>query len=310
MSGFRASSATSAASPAIDGQSFSFQTLRFMFKIAVPNKGALSDAAVQILNEAGYRCKRYGRELVVRDSDHDVEFIFLRPRDIAVYVGSGLIDGGITGRDLALDCDAPVEEALALNFGRSRFCYAVPADSGLTIDQLHGLRIATSYPALVEKDLAKRGLSAQIVRLDGAVEISIQLGVADAIADVVESGRTLQEAGLAITGEPILKSEAIVIRKRGAAANPQFTALLRRLEGILVARDYVLLEYVVPMSQLDAACTLTPGVKSPTLSPVSDKAWMAVAAMVRTRGLNKVIDSLAELGAKGIIAHDIRTCRL
>lgn len=282
-----------------------------MFKIAVPNKGALSEAAVQILKDAGYRCKRYSRELVVRDAEHEVEFIFLRPRDIAVYVGSGIIDAGITGRDLAQDSGSPVEEHLGLGIGRSRFCYAVPADSGLTPDQFGGKRIATSYPRIVEEDMKRRGIDAEVVRLDGAVEISIELGVADVIADVVESGRTLQEAGLVITGEPIMQSEAVVIRRKGAGADDKdFKALLDRINGILVARSFVLLEYVVPLAQKDAACRVTPGVKSPTLSPVSDPEWIAVAAMVQTRGLNKVIDELSGLGAHGIIAHSIRTCRL
>lgn len=281
-----------------------------MEKIALPNKGSLSEGAVQILSDAGYKCRRHSRELIVRDAEHEVEFVFLRPRDIAVYVGSGLIHAGITGRDLALDSGAPVEECLGLQMGRSRFCYAVPTGSGLTADTLAGKRIATSYPRLVEEDLRRRGMEAEVVRLDGAVEISIRLGVADAIADVVESGRTLVEADLEITGEPILNSEAVVIRREGEEVKGGLARLLRRLEGILVARTYVLLEYVAPKAGLEKACAITPGVKSPTLSPVSEPDWMAVAAMVRTKGLNSIIDQLGELGAKGIIAHDIRTCRL
>lgn len=278
-----------------------------LYKLGVPNKGALSDAAVGMLAEAGYRCKRYSRELVVRDAEHGVEFIFLRPRDIAVYVGRGLVNAGITGRDLMHDSGAPVEEVLALGFGRSRFCYAVPAGSGLTVEGLVGKRVATSYERIVREDMARRG-GVDIVKLDGAVEISIQLGVADAIADVVESGRTLYEAGLEVIGEPVMESEAIVIARGGEDAELQ--KLLRRLEGILVARSYVLLEYVVARGALAAACELTPGVKSPTVSPVSEEGWVAVSAMVKVKGLNAIIDQLSELGAKGIIAHNIRTCRL
>jgi ATP phosphoribosyltransferase len=281
-----------------------------MFKVAIPNKGALSEGAVGILSDAGYRCKRHSRELVVRDAGHEVEFIFLRPRDIAVYVGSGLIHAGITGRDLALDSQAPVEECLSLKFGRSRFCYAAPQGAGLAPDGLGGRRIATSYPNIVRKDLGMRGLEAEVVRLDGAVEISIQLGVADAIADVVESGRTLVEAGLEIIGDPILQSEAVVIHRSGGGQSGALQSLLKRLEGILVAREFVLLEYVVPKAVIADACRITPGVKSPTISPVSEEGWVAVAAMVRSAGLNAIIDQLGELGAKGIIAQEIRTCRL
>ncbi len=281
-----------------------------MFKLAIPNKGALSEGAVKILTDAGYRCKRYSRELIVRDAEHQVEFIFLRPRDIAVYVGRGLIHAGITGRDLAQDSMATVTERLALRFGKSRFCYAAPKGKGLTPDTLGGKRIATSYPNIVRADLEQRGVEAEVVRLDGAVEISVQLGVADAIADVVESGRTLIEAGLEIIGESIMQSEAVVIYQNGAEPEEAFELLIKRLEGILVAREFVLVEYVVPMENLAAACEVTPGVKSPTVSPVSEKGWKAVAAMVRSKGLNRIIDQLSEMGAKGIIAQEIKTCRL
>ncbi|MFP4541065.1 MAG: ATP phosphoribosyltransferase [Opitutales bacterium] len=281
-----------------------------MFQLAVPNKGALSEKALEILLSAGYRCRRHSRELIVRDSEHAVEFLFLRPRDIAIYVGQGIVDAGVTGRDLYLDSEAPVEEKLALGFGRSRFCYAAPADREWTPADFAGKRIATSYPQIVQADLARRGIEAEVVRLDGAVEISIQLGVADAIADVVESGRTLHEAGLAIVGEPVMHSEAVVIGRPSEALRPEFTALLQRMEGILVARHYVLLEYVVECARQAEACAITPGVKSPTLSPVSDPAWVAVSAMVKTGSLNRTIDELASLGARGIIAHEIKTCRL
>ena len=281
-----------------------------MFKVAIPNKGSLSEGAVRILSDAGYLCKRHSRELVVRDAEHEVEFIFLRPRDIAVYVGSGLVNAGITGRDLALDSEADVEECLSLKFGRSRFCYAVPKGSGLTPETLGGKRIATSYASIVQQDLKSRGVDAHVVRLDGAVEISIELGVADVIADVVESGRTLVEAGLEIAGDPIMRSEAVVIQRKSNTPGDDLQLLLKRLEGILVAREYVLLEYVVPKESIQEACKITPGVKSPTVSPVNEDGWLAVAAMVKSAGLNRIIDQLSELQAKGIIAQEIRTCRL
>lgn len=280
-----------------------------MYQIAIPNKGALSDAAVQILSDAGYKCKRYSRELVVRDAEHEVEFVYLRPRDIAIYVGSGVVNAGITGRDLWQDSRANVTEHLGLNIGKSRFCYAIPNDKDWTPDDLGGKRIATSYAAIVEDDMKARGKNAEIVRLDGAVEISIQLGVADAIADVVESGRTLYEAGLKIIGEPIMHSEAVVVTRNGAEPCEQFKQLLARIEGILVAREYVLLEYDAPKDKLDACCAITPGVQSPTLSPLSDQNWVAVAAMVKNKGLNKVIDALQAEGARAIIAQAIKTCR-
>ena len=282
-----------------------------MLQIALPNKGTLSEEAVRLVQEAGYSCKRYGRELVVRDGAHEIEFVFLRPRDIAIYVSQGIIGLGITGRDLAADSGVEPTELLSLRFGVSRFFYAVPQDSALVPDQLGGMRIATSYTRLVADDLAGRGVSAEIIRLDGAVEISVQLGVSDAIADVVESGRTLAEAGLKTTGEPILTSEAILIAKDGdLSSHPAVRSFIDRLQGIVVAREYVMVEYDAPEHLLEMACVVTPGIESPTISPLSRKGWVAVKSMARKKDINEIMDQLHTMGAKGIIITDIRTCRI
>lgn len=282
-----------------------------MLKIAIPNKGALSDDAIVLLKEAGYKCSRYGRELTVADVKNNVEFIYLRPRDIAIYVGNGILDLGITGRDLAFDSRSGVAELLPLEFGKSSFYYAIPNGSKLTPDQFGGLRIATSYPSIVENDLKQRGIKAQIVRLDGAVEISIRLGVADAIADVVESGLTLKEAGLKTVGDPVMKSEALLIaRTPDVAAKPQVVNIIKRLEGIILARKYAMIEYDIPQAVLAKACKITPGIEAPTISPLRNVDWAAVKAMTLRGEINAVIDKLEEIGAKGIIVTDIRTCRI
>lgn len=282
-----------------------------MIKIAIPNKGALSDQSVALVKEAGYKCSRSGRELVVRDSVNDIEFFYLRPRDIAVYISKGIVDLGITGRDLAIDSSSTYEELLQLNLGNSRFFYAVPKDSGLTPDTFEGKRIATSYPTIVTNDLKARGVTAEVIELDGAVEISIELGVADAIADVVESGRTLVEAGLCTVGEPIMTSEAILISRTAAAMEQdQVKTFIKRLNGILLARQYVVVEYDCPKSALDAATKLTPGIESPTISPLNEEGWVAVKAMVKQKGINDLIDQLADIGAKGIFVSEIKTCRI
>jgi len=282
-----------------------------MMKFAIPNKGALSEDAVQILREAGYKCTRYGRELMLTDRSNGIEFVFLRPRDIATYVGRGIVNLGITGRDLALDSRMEVAELMPLHFGRSRFCYAVPKDSDLAPERFHGLRIATSYPEIVRQDMAKRGLDVQIVRLDGAVEISVQLGVADAIADVVESGRTLTEAGLKVVGDVVMESEAILIgRDRGVLEIPEAKKLLARLRGVLVARAYVMIEYDIPRSDLDACCRITPGIEAPTISPLSNPDWVAVKAMIASGEINRIMDELQERGAKGIIVTELKSCRI
>ena len=282
-----------------------------MLKIAIPNKGSLSEDAVQLIREAGYNCRRYSRELIVFDNRNQLEFVFLRPRDIAVYVSHGILDMGVTGRDLAQDSGADVVELLSLGFGKSDFCYAVPADSGLLPDQFDGLRIATSYPRLVSQDLSRRGQKAQIVRLDGAVEISIRLGVADAIADVVQTGRTLSAAGLQVVGQPLLQSEAILVaRTRDVERTAIVQTFLDRIRGIVVAREYVMVEYDIPEAMLEMACVITPGIESPTISPLSKKGWVAVKSMCRQQDVNPIMDSLGKIGAKGIIVTDIRTCRI
>lgn len=282
-----------------------------MLRIAIPNKGALSERAMSLLQEAGYSCRRNDSALQIRDSEHAVDFFFLRPRDIAVYVGGGVLDLGITGRDLALDSQAQVEELMPLGFGASSFYYAARNDSALTPDTLGGVRIATSYPNIVLADLARRGLQAQVIRLDGAVEISVQLGVADVIADVVQTGRTLVQQGLQTIGDPIMRSEAVLIG-RGAdmTERREVQVLMDRIQGILVAGRYVVVEYDVPRDLLEQACAITPGFESPTIAPLNKEGWVAVKAMVVRKEMNRVIDGLKSVGAKGIIVTDIRTCRL
>ncbi|NBB85213.1 MAG: ATP phosphoribosyltransferase [Bacteroidetes bacterium] len=282
-----------------------------MLKIALPNKGALSDGALRLVQEAGYHCDRSRRDLAVLDVQNDVEFYFLRPRDIAIYVSNGVLDLGITGRDLMLDSGADVKELLPLNFGKANFCYAVPKEDGRTPDAFNGMRIATSYRNLVREDMAERGVDAEVVHLDGAVEISIKMGVADAVADVVQTGRTLDQAGLAPTGEPILKSEAVLVgRTDEAQAVNGVQLFIERLRGILLGREYVMVEYVVPEPQLDRATEITPGIESPTVAPLSKDGWVAVKAMAREANVNTIMDELSAIGAKGIIITDIRTCRI
>jgi len=282
-----------------------------MLRIALPNKGALSEEAVQLFKKAGYCCKRHSRELMVFDAENKIEFIFLRPRDIAIYVSNGLFDLGITGRDLFHDSQSKVIELMALGFGKSKFHYALPKEKKLTPNDFNNLRIATSYPNLVKQDMAKRGLNVTIVKLDGAVEISIRLGVADVIADVVESGRTLKEAGLKIVGESILNSEAVVIsHTQQAKENPHIDTMLKRLQGIVVARDYVVIEYDIHKDNLNQACQITPGLEAPTVATLSQPEWLAVKSMTKRKAINKIMDQLATIGAKAIMITEIMSCRL
>jgi ATP phosphoribosyltransferase len=282
-----------------------------MLRIAVPNKGSLSEPATEMLLEAGYRQRRDSRELVLADPDNDAEFFFLRPRDVAVYVGTGTVDVGITGRDLLLDSGAQAVEHLALGFARSTFRYAAPAGTCSDVTQIAGRRVASSYTTLVADHLAKQGVEpAAIVRLDGAVESSVQLGVADVIADVVETGSTLRAAGLEVFGEPILRSEAVLIRQAEIEPPAGLDVLARRLQGVITARGWVLMDYVVPLALLERAVAITPGFESPTVSPLHEKDWAAVRVMVPRAKTNKVMDALYDVGARAILVTPIHASRL
>ena len=280
-----------------------------LLRVAVPNKGSLSAAASEILRESGYRQRQDSKELTLVDAENGVEFFYLRPRDIALYVGEGTLDVGVTGRDLLLDSGAKAEEVMGLGFGRSRFHFAGPRGRFSELGDLAGLRIATSYVGVVRRFLEERGIDATVTRLDGAVETSIQLGVADVIADVVETGSTLRSAGLETFGEVILESEAVLVT-RGGDTPAGFEVFRRRVEGVLVARSYVMMDYDIPAGQVEAACALTPGIESPTVSQLHREGWNAVRAMVPRAGAQRLMDELFELGARGILLTDIHACRL
>ena len=281
-----------------------------MLRIAVPNKGSLAESSIAILKEAGYRQRSDSRDLVLTDAANGVEFYYLRPRDIAIYVGSGELEAGITGRDLLIDSGATAEEVLALDFGGSTFRFAAPAGSALTLEGIAGRRVATAYPGLVDNYLDTRGIKASVVRLDGAVESSVRLGVADLIADVVSTGNTLRQAGLEVFGNPILASEAILIKRPGESIPAGLDILIRRLQGVVTARQYVLLDYDIPKIAVEQACAVTPGLESPTISPLQKEDWVAVRAMVLRTETNRLMDELWALGARGILVTDIHACRL
>ncbi|GGY77632.1 ATP phosphoribosyltransferase [Streptomyces olivaceoviridis] len=282
-----------------------------MLRIAVPNKGSLSGPAAEMLHEAGYQQRRESKELRIVDPENEVEFFYLRPRDIAIYVSSGRLDIGITGRDLLIDSGADAEEILPLGFARSTFRFAAKPGTASGIEDLKDKTVATSYEGIVDKHLADRGIDASVVHLDGAVETAIELGVAEVIADVVETGTSLRNAGLEVFGEPIMKSEAIVVRRTGAdAEEPKVQQFLRRLQGVLVARTYVMMDYDCRVEQLEKAVALTPGLESPTVSPLHNEGWVAVRAMVPAKEAQRIMDDLYAIGARAILTTAIHACRL
>jgi len=281
-----------------------------MLKMAIPNKGQLAEPARAMLQEAGYLRSAGIRDLVVNDPVNDVEFYFLRPKDIALYVGEGTLDIGITGRDMLLDSGAHAAELLSLGFAPSTFRLAAPIGTVSELSDLDGKRIATSYDGLLRAWLSQTQIDATVVRLDGAVENAVALGVADAVADVVATGTTLRRAGLEVIGDPLLVSEALVVRRIDAPVSPAVETVIRRLQSVMVARNFVLVDYDIRQTELAQACTITPGIESPTVSPLQDSDWAAVRAMVPADDIHRVMDDLYELGARGILVTDIHACRL
>lgn len=277
-------------------------------RIALPNKGSLAQPSSEIFKSAGYRQRHDSKDLVTLDPVNDVEFYYLRPRDIATYVGNGELDLGITGRDLLIDSGSDATEILNLEFGSSTMRFAAPeGHSFRSVSDLGGIRIATSYPRVVEGHLSKAGVKASLVNLDGAIESSISLGVADVIADVVATGSTLRQAGLVPFGDPIVESSAILIQHQGAEG---FDLVMRRLQSVVFARQYVIMDYDISEKDLKVACAITPGFESPTISPLQRSGWFAVRAMVPREKMHQAMDDLYALGARGILVTEIHSCRL
>jgi len=282
-----------------------------MLRIAIPNKGQLADPTQKLLREAGYLRSHHPRDLVVSDPENDVEFFFLRPRDVATYVGAGTLDFGITGKDLLIDSKSTAASIMDLGFGQSSFRLAVTSDnSGKGIAGLNGMKIATSYPNILQSWLDKSSIKAEIVVLDGAVENAVRLGVADAVADVVDTGTTLKQAGLVVIGEPILVSQSVLLRGPNTKESAETENFIRRISSVLVAREYVMIDYDIEQSKVELASKITPGIESPTISPLHLAGWVAVRAMTKRKEMHRVMDELYAAGAKGVIVTEIMACRL
>ena len=287
-----------------------------MLRVALPNKGTLAEPAATMMREAGYRQRSDSRDLSVVDEENGIEFFYLRPKDIATYVGKGDLHLGVTGFDLMEESGSQTQEVLPLGFGRSRFHFAAPAEAEWKLEDLDGRKIATSYPRLVRSYLSGKRIGAEIVKLDGAVEISIQLGLADAIADVVSSGRTLRQHGLQIIGEPIASSQATLIERERRPDRVEDSGITTtkkvfadRLHGVVLAREYLMMDFDCPESLLPEVEKVAPGLQAPTVSPLRKDGWVAVRTMVSSKDTNRVMDKLAQIGATAILTSEIRSCR-
>jgi ATP phosphoribosyltransferase len=280
-----------------------------VIKVALPNKGQLFEPTMDILAACGYKVSKSLRSLSTLDTENGIEFYFLRPGDIPMYVAEGILDAGITGMDFVAEKGVKPAKLLDLNFGASKLCIAVPEASpwNSLADLTNGkARIATSFLNIVRQN----GFEGPLVELEGAVEISIKLGIADAVVDIVETGTTLKQAGLKIIGEPLFRSNAALYAHPGREIEEEILTLKKRIEGKLLAMDYMMVEYDAPESVLKDACAVTPGLESPTVTSLQKAGWFAVKAMVKRRESQKIMDALAKLGCKGILLTSIDSARI
>ncbi len=279
-------------------------------RIGLPSKGRLSDIAGDLLKQAGLSFRRQSRGLFARVSGLPVELIFLRTDDIPTLCAEGAIDMGITGSDLLEESAGNAEVRMKLGVGRCRLAICVPDDANLnSAADLDGKRIATSFPAITRRYLAQHQASAHLVSLSGSVEVMIQLGVADAIVDLVETGSTLAANRLRIL-EEIDSYETVLIQNDRCRDTEMADRVVRRLEGVVIARDYSLLEYNVPRSKLAAAEAITPGFNSPTVNTLEDPEWCSVRVMVKRGAVIDAMERLETVGASAVIETPISNCRL
>jgi len=279
-------------------------------RIGVPSKGRLSELASDLLKQAGLSFRRQDRSLFARICEIPVDITFLRTDDIPVLCAEGAIDMGITGSDLVTESEVDVETRLHLGVGKCRLAVCVPEDSDLKkASDLDGTRVASTFPRTTERYLEQHDAKAYLVRLSGSVEIMIALGVADAIVDLVETGSTLAANRLRILDE-IGQYETVLIQNASCAQAELADRVVRRLEGVVIARSCSLLEYNLPRERLAEAELITPGFNSPTVNPLEDQAWCAVRVMVAHKDVIRVMEELEALGASAILETKIGNCRL
>lgn len=279
-------------------------------RIGIPSKGRLAEVAENLLSDAGLSFRRQSRSLFARVRELPIDVTFLRTDDIPVLCAEGAIDMGITGSDLIEEAQVELTHRLSLGAGKCRLSVCVPEDAPYTsAKDLDGKRIATSFPGVTENYLKRHDASAHLVQLTGSVEVMIALGVADAIVDLVETGSTLAANRLRILDD-IGQYETVLVQNPMVQDSALCDRIVRRIEGVVIARAYSLLEYNIPRDQLAAAEAITPGFNSPTINPLEDASMCAVRAMVGKKNVIEVMEKLEELGASAILETRIANCRL
>jgi ATP phosphoribosyltransferase len=279
-------------------------------RLGIPSKGRLSELSGELLKQAGLRFRRQDRNLFARVSDMDVDIVFLRTDDIPVLCAEGAIDLGITGSDLVEETAPTLETKLRLGIGKCRLALCVPEDMQIASPtELAGKRIATSFPNVTREYLKGHGVEARLVSLSGSVEIMVSLGVADAVVDLVETGSTLAANRLRIMDE-LGKYETVVVQNSHHQHDELAKRIIRRIEGVVIARGYSLLEYNIPRDRLAEAEQVAPGYESPTVNSLEDERWCAVRVMVKTKEVISAMERLEALGASAILETQIANCRL
>lgn len=279
-------------------------------RMGLPSKGRLAEDAAELLTQAGLSFRRQERSLFARVSEVPVDITFLRSEDIPVLCAEGAIDMGITGGDLVEEAGVDLTTRLALGFGKCRLSVCVPEDSTFqTPADLASCRVATSFTHVTARFFQQFGTNIHLVPLSGSVEIMISLGVAEGIVDLVQTGSTLAANRLRILTD-ISQYETVLVQNRAARQADVADRVVRRLEGVVIARDWSLLEYNVPRATLADAEKITPGFKSPTVNALEDQDWCAVQVMVKRKELIDVMDRLEVIGATAILETRINNCRL
>jgi len=274
-------------------------------KIAIQKSGRLNEKSVEILKNCGLSFENYKSSLISTVTNFPLEILFLRDDDIPEYVQDGIADLGIVGENVITEVNADVTYLQKLGFGKCTLKIAIPNESEITeISGLEGKAIATSYPVILEKYLADNNVNAVVRTISGSVEIGPGLGLSDAICDIVSTGGTLKSNGLKPFAE-VMKSEAVLIGKKGIEINEDVIELLQRIRSVLRAKEtkYVVLN--VAKSNLEKVVSLLPGVKSPTIVPLFEEDWVAVHSVIAEQDFWEKINSLKAAGAEGIVVMPI-----
>jgi len=281
--------------------------MRERLRLAVPNKGRLVEPSLALLKDAGLVFEEHDRSLVARVQNFDLDVLFVRTSDIVEFVGDGVADLGITGRDLLAETGSPLPVTRALGYGRCRLAVAVPADSSIkAVADLEGLRVATAHPNVTRGYFRDRGLNVDVIALSGAVEVAPRLGLAEAIVDLVSTGSTLAMNGLRPIGD-VLESEAVLVANLAAASTraADLAAIDTMVGAVIAARDRKYVMMNAPAERLSQLEALLPGLESPSVIPLAHSGMIAIHSVIGADDVWGLLPRLKAAGASGILVLPI-----